>query len=289
MPANRSRTERWRDCLHQIYERHGGLEITVAPSGPSSPGNDVEPTPEANLIWRVRILRLTDDDITVEHPAAVGHTFAIPVGTPLIAAMSVGQNRWMFRTTIIGESPRSPTSHGGVVLAMPENVQRCSRRDAFRVSTAELHLPRVVCFPLLDPSSVVAAEVANRAAIMDADRIGAPALSLADGSAIVLPEVGPSFPAKLMNVGGGGVGLLVERQDQSAADRSRLLWLRVDLRPRISVPLALTARVVHTHLTSEQQLYLGAAFEFAFHASHRDFVIQQMTRYIGGLAQRKAA
>lgn len=288
MPANRSRTERWKDCLHQIFERNGGLEISVDQHAPSSLDGH-QSSDGADLVWRVRILRLNDREIMVERPAAMGHSFSLPVGTSIIAAMSVGQNRWMFRTTITGESGRATNSHGGLTLAMPEHVERCSRRSAFRVSTAEMRLPLVTCWPLLDPASVVAAEVANRAAILDAQSATAPALHLADDSALVLPEVGPSFPAKLMNLGGGGVGLLIERADQSAAERSRLLWLRVDLRPRIALPIAMTARVVHVHNNSEGQLYFGAAFDFAFHEAHREFVVSQMTRYVDGLAHRKAA
>lgn len=288
MPANRSRTERWKDCLHQIFDRNGGLEVSVDQQAPS-PLAGHESAGGADLVWRVRILRLNDREIMVERPAAMGQSFSLPVGTSIIAAMSVGQNRWMFRTTITAESGRSMNSPGGLTLAMPEHVERCSRRSAFRVSTAELKLPLVTCWPLLDPASVVAAEVANRAAILDAQNGNTPPLPLTDESALVLPEVGPSFPARLMNLGGGGVGLLIERAEQSAAERSRLLWLRVDLRPRIALPIAMTARVVHVHTNSESQLYFGAAFDFAFHESHREFVVSQMTRYVEGLAQRKAA
>lgn len=289
MPANRSRTERWKDSLHQIFERRGGLEVSVDQDGATPRSAGTSAVEHADVVWRVRILHLSEREICVERPAAMGHSFSLPVGTSLVAAMSVGQNRWMFRTTIVGEQARTSGSPGGLILAMPEHVERCSRRNAFRVSTAEMRLPLVTCWPLLDPASVVAAEVANRAAILDAQNGIAGVAQPGDDSSLVLPEVGPSFPAKLMNLGGGGVGLLIERADQSAAERSRLLWVRVDLRPRIALPIAMTARVVHVHGNSEGQLYFGAAFEFAFHESHREFVVQQMTRYIDGLAQRKAA
>lgn len=289
MPANRSRTERWKDCLHQIFERNGGLEISVDQHGPSAIADPDAVGNGSDLVWRVRILRITEREIVVERPAAMGQSFSLPVGTSIIAAMSVGQNRWMFRTAIVGEQARSSSSPGGLVLEMPEHVERCSRRSAFRVSTAELRLPLVSCWPLLDPASVVPAEVANKAAIMDAQNGTNAPNHLADEPALVLPEVGPNFPARLMNLGGGGVGLLIERADQSAAERSRLLWIRVDLRPGIALPIAMTARVVHVHHNSEGQLYFGAAFEFAFHESHRDFVVSQITRYVDGLAHRKAA
>ncbi len=58
--------------------------------------------------------------------------------------------------------------------------------------------------PLLEPSTVIAAETANRHRILDR-KPGTP-----DD---LLPEVGPAFSAKLMNIGGGGVGLLVTRDE----------------------------------------------------------------------------
>jgi hypothetical protein len=33
MPANRSRTERWLDCLHQLYERGGAIEMALTEQG----------------------------------------------------------------------------------------------------------------------------------------------------------------------------------------------------------------------------------------------------------------
>ena len=57
MPASRSRTERWRECLDQILQRQGGLELTLpvdqagVDGGPGTGGK--------NLLWRVRLLRIS--------------------------------------------------------------------------------------------------------------------------------------------------------------------------------------------------------------------------------------
>ncbi|MBT8485144.1 MAG: hypothetical protein KJO43_06160, partial [Phycisphaerae bacterium] len=64
MPANRSRTMQWRRCLEQIQERGGAIEIAVAHAGDDDDG--------AHLIWRVRVLALSADEIVVEQPAALG-------------------------------------------------------------------------------------------------------------------------------------------------------------------------------------------------------------------------
>ena len=66
---------------------------------------------------------------------------------------------------------------------------------------------------------------------------------------------------------------------------------RRNLTPHIKAPIAITARVVHTHLDSSQNLYAGVAFDFAFNPSHRDFVVDQVTRYVSRVqaSARKAA
>jgi hypothetical protein len=95
-----------------------------------------------------------------------------------------------------------------------------------------------------------------------------------------------------MNIGGGGLGLIFSKEDASAADRCRLVWMRIDLRPIIPAPLAVTARLVHKHLDSAQNVVAGAAFDFSFNQPHRDFVVEQILRYvdtISPLAHSKAA
>jgi len=65
VPASRSRTERWRDCLHQIYERSGGLDVAIAGGREGAP---------SHLLWRVRVLGLSEAEIVVECPSAAGQT-----------------------------------------------------------------------------------------------------------------------------------------------------------------------------------------------------------------------
>lgn len=245
----------------------------------------VGPDRPVDLVWRVRLYETLDHELRVETPAAAGRPFEMPRGTPLTVVMSVGQNRWTFRSGVIHVSPAAPGRPSFLSLAMPDHVERCPRREYARVSTAGLHLPQVECWPLLDPTTVAPAEVANRALILDSLRPGvAPPTS--DG---LLPEVGPAFPARLMNVGGGGLGLLITRDNAVAAGRSRLLWVRVNLAPHVPAPLAMTIKQVHTHLDSEQNLYVGASFEFAYHPAHRAFVVEQIARFMSLSQPRRAA
>jgi c-di-GMP-binding flagellar brake protein YcgR len=294
MPAQRSRTERWRECLHQIYERNGGLEIAVAR------GEGVD-TPEGSprgvdLVWRVRILGLTDAQILLETPMTLNQSVPIPEGTMLTVALVVGQNRWMFSTPVTGTS-RIPARVGAgasaIVIAMPERVERCMRREFMRVSTTSLNLPEVEVFPLLDQSTVFGAEIAARGLVTRLDderRAGKPGKF--DPSEQVLPVVGPMFKARLLNLGGGGAGLLVARGEHGRIDTSRTYWMRIDLRPEVAAPLSLAAKFVHTHLDSEQNTYCGASFEFGATTEHKGFVAGQIVRFaeaVQNTAARAAA
>lgn len=275
MPANRSRTERWRDCLDQVYERGGCLEISL-----ESGGGDA--SAHANLVWRVRVLHITETEIVVEQPNALGQTIRFETNSRLIAVLAIGQNRWMFPTQVVGtlDVPQSASrAVSALRLAMPSSVERCQRRQFYRMSTAELRLPNVTCWPLLDPTSAVAAEIANRALITEMIRNGSPATPTRE-EPFVMPDVGPSFRATLVNVGGGGAGLLVPPSESTASARSRTLWVRIDLTPDVPAPLAMTAKIAHTHLDSAQNQYLGIAFDFSAHPEHRDFVVSQITRFV---------
>lgn len=276
MPTpNRSRTENWKQCLSQIAERNGSLEIAVKVDHLLNQGGD--------LIWRVRLLAITEKEIVVEHPAAVGRTFKLSTATELVCGMTIGQNRWMFATRVIG-ARTVKTSAGretpGLVLALPEKVERCSRREFYRVPTAEFNLAQVECWPLLDPTSAVAAETANRAVIND-ELVNSikpdPAVS---NSGLLLPSVGPKFSARLLNVSGGGIGLLFDPKCQASVERNAFLWVKVNLNPVIETPVALTLKRCHTHMDSAHNLYGGFSFEFSFHNAHQRFVIDLFTRYV---------
>jgi c-di-GMP-binding flagellar brake protein YcgR len=276
MPANRSRTDRWRDCLWQIYERGGAIEVSVArPDNPEPSGHD--------LVWRVKIARVTDDEIVVDQPAAFGRTFRLDAGTTVVGAMSIGQNRWMFRTQAL-PSP----ADGRLRLAMPEHVERCQRRSYYRASTGAVALPPVECWNLLDPTTVVAAEVANEAYVRDMQRRrtdpGAPAPEIEP----LLPDVGPRFTAELVNISGGGLGLLVPPGESAGLERARFLWMRLDLRPDVAAPIGMTGRLVHTHMDSAQNVHAGLAFEFGFHPAHRDFVIREVCALVARLQTAQA-
>lgn len=279
MPATRSRTENWRRSLEQLCERNGSLEIAVAQhfddqrAGAGSANH---------LVWRVRLLKLEDEGILVEQPSALGQTIHLDEGLQLVAVIAIGQNRWMFRTNLI-EKTRFALNQRMRMTALrlewPKKVERCQRRSFYRVSTTALNLPNLQLYPLLDPTTVWQAEEDSRARVA----MGQDALIRGDqipDAKPVLPEVAPPFNAKLINIGGGGVGLMAEFEHNSLINRHRLYWMQLTLPPVLMTPFGVQARLAHTHLDSAQNIYLGMQFEFNQSAGYRDFIVDQVCRYV---------
>ncbi len=278
VPARRSRTLEWRRCLKQVHERNGALEIAVARTAGTNEqvGRD--------LLWRVRLVDLSDTEIVVEPPTTLGEVIRLEPGIELVAILSVGQNRWMFNTTILGLSERRggpQKSAAALRLAMPETVKRCQRRNYYRMETAALNLPEVEVWPLLDPKSVLVAERANELQFQEHEKLAAPPPRSTDSDdESIMPEVGPKFTAMVLNIGGGGVGLRVKPDDAQTLARYKLFWLRFSLPPELSTPICATGKLVHTNVDSTQHTYAGMAFDFSFNPVHQRFVVEQICRYI---------
>ncbi len=285
MAATRLRTENWKRSLKSLYERGGALEISLA--GAPQVEREI-----ANLIWRVRILSLDEESIVVEQPAAFGQPIQVNQGSDLVAIIVIGQNRWMFKTQNLGlvdVTSRHGRQTKGLRLPMPENVERCQRRNFYRVTTVGLNLPQVECYPLLDSQTAAMAEAANRVHIQDLNEAAISGRAVDTSQPPVLPEVGPSFGAKLVNVGGGGAGLLIEPEDRPKLDSDRLFWMCINLEPDIPAPLGVAGRLKHTHIDSLQRVYAGMAFEFGFDPKHQKFIVDQLCRYAANLQRADGA
>jgi len=286
VPANRSRTDRWRQSLQKIYERGGGLEFAIDRHEDQDTVKD--------LVWRVRVLDLSDEEIVVEQPGAMGQSFMINEGIDLVGIMAVGQNKWMFKTTVLGTTLNQTRSgtFPALRIKMPEKVVRCMRRQVDRTSIAHINLPMVECWKLIDPMSAVPIEVANRVQVEEMISHGQEAHTLDARSSdeqISLPTVGPKFEARLANLGGGGVGLVVPKESRTDIDSGKIFWMRLDLRPAIPAPIVLTAKLVHSHIDSQQHTYAGMAFDFGINNQHKDFIVKQIARYINSVQEFKKA
>jgi hypothetical protein len=221
LPASRSRTFEWRRSLQQIQERGGAIEIAIArPTAMSS-----DPTAQStggDVVWRVRLLRVSDTEMVVELPNALGRPIDVGNGIQLVGAIAIGQNRWLFRSEVVGHVELhdfGPRPVRCLRVRLPDHVDRSSRRET-RVDTTMLRLPEVEGWPLIDPRSVVVAERWNEVAFESAAS-GAPCETPSDPENL-MPTTGPRFLATLMNLGGGGVGLRVTHADSPNFARHRL-------------------------------------------------------------------
>lgn len=298
MPATRSRTENWHRSLVQIYERGGALEITLPRYiGKTEAGVPTVVDPDSdqsakNIIWRVRILDMDQDSIVVDQPMVLGQTFDLKDGIEIVGIIAIGQNRWMFRTTVLSKvkidlgGGRSSTTC--LKLKMPTEVERCQRRNFYRVSTVGLDLPQVTMYPLLNVQTAMLAETACRDEIFAMEDKGlAGKIGPEDPASLRLPEVGPAREARLMNIGGGGVGLILDSTENTGMDTHQAFWLRFDLRPDIPAPLCAVARLRHTHIDSSQRLYAGLSFEFSHNPGYQKFLVDQLCKYVAKLQRQQ--
>lgn len=267
MPARRSRTERWRESLNSLAMRNGPIEICVRGS---------EDSPD--LIWRVRLLEVTDAHLIVEQPSTLHRQIPLNNTTELIGGLAIGQNRWMFRTCVLDHLDfRAPFGTVSAIrLEMPRTVERCQRRNFYRTTTASLRLPPVQIWKLRDPDSAIPLEVATRAAIVEALAGGA----IHDPIELVRPDLGSGFTSSMLNIGGGGVGMLVTANDAGILNQHGPFWLRLNLTPTVPIPLSLTARLAHTRVDSSGDVHAGFAFDFVRNREYESFVAEQICRYI---------
>ncbi|MSR44565.1 MAG: hypothetical protein EXS15_04300 [Phycisphaerales bacterium] len=283
MPASRSRTVEWKRSMQQVFERGGTLEISVGQPGASDSSklDRLEDADSVDLVWRLKIVSLDEESVLVEAPVALGQTMRIEDGMALVGAITIGQNRWRFLSKKLSDEHPEGSRGECMRLQLPDHVERCMRRFV-RVEASALNLPNVTMWPLLDPRTIVAAEVANEIAF----RAFTESQSLPSDTA-PMPSVGPKFTATLVNIGGGGVGLRVEPQDASVLGRHRIFWLEIPLGRNHPVPIVVTGKVVHTHLDSSQRTYIGVSFDFTFQLSHQQVVADQIHRAMQSAQTRK--
>ena len=285
MAANRSLTAGWRQSLTQLKDRQAPIEIAVW-RGETFDGEDVANT---HLMWRVRLLDITDQGIIVEQPSTLGQAIPLQDGVRLVALYAVGQNRWQFFSRVLSTQKFALNKHrtvDAIRIDLPSSVERCRRRRFVRLETAAKGIPPVEVWPLLDPKSVVVAERANELEFMRAAHgdesllVKSERETLDEIDDMRQPEVGPQFVGRLDNIGGGGVGLRFEPDQTSQLNSNKLFWMRLSLPPEMPRRLCVTCKLTHTHIESMQTTYAGMAFDFSFNPQHQRFVTDQICSYV---------
>ena len=198
--------------------------------------------------------------------------------------MAIGQNRWVFRTRTLGHvSLLGWTPGDGAASADAEQVGVAVGVRA--VLAGSLSIPRCRagrCWTRRRWSR----RRWRASEINDAYRAVLAGREPEPGPVVLL---GPMFNALVSNVGGGGEGIVLPAAEAGSLDRGRTLFLRIDLTPHIPAPLGVTARMVHQHLDSGMNVHAGLCFDFSFNPEHREFVSEQMRRYVGALQAGQAA
>ena len=282
MPATRSRSTNWLDALRQIHSRRGAVDITP-PSNTTDDGASVAPA----LVARAHIIAVDEKQLILERPSALGRALSIEEGSDIVAVIHIGQNRWSFNSTILEVLPPTSNAHAGALrLKPPEALNRCPRRSFYRVPAHNLDLPAVNTFPILDPHSApVAQAVARQRAINPADPTDNDTASEAD---FARPTVGPPFESTLLDVGGGGVGLLVKPEDRATLSKHPLFWLEICLGDLLPAPLCVAAKLRHTNPDALQNVEAGFSFHFGNDPAHEAFVSEQISAYLRALQRLNA-
>lgn len=284
MPASRSRTENWRRTLEQVSERNGAIELAIPRPGDESdwPGGGPGSLQTVNLVWRVRLLSFGEDELLIEQPNTLGERIELHDGIDVIVVFALGQNRWMFRSRTLGRTRVSINADHGVSairLKTPSHVERCQRRQFYRVPTIGMLLPKAEARPLLSMTAVRVAEAAVRARI-ELLREGHVAGVIGETDSLSLPEVGPPTTTTIVNLGGGGMGLMVDGCEARSFDQHRLFWVTMHMTPHIPAPISVVCRLVHVHMDSEQRRHLGMAFEFSHNPDYKRFVVNALCRCV---------
>ncbi|MBX9737671.1 MAG: flagellar brake protein [Phycisphaerales bacterium] len=287
MPAHRSRTENWRQCLEQIAERTGAIELAVRTLGAAGgagggPGGNAQSN-GPDIVWRVKLLDVGARELLVTSPAAAGQRVELAPQQMLTASYVIGQNRWAFATTVLGDRPAPARSMDGVAIALslPTSVNRCPRRSSERLAISGFNLPEVECWPVLDPTTIAAAESANRAMLTRVwTKPDAPCASGDRAIEHVMPEVGPRVTARLVNISGGGVGLSMTPESHSAIDRHAFTFVRMRLAPHVPAPLCMTVRRAHSKLESDGLIHVGCALDYTWSPEGQRFIAELFARYM---------
>jgi len=171
-------------------------------------------------------------------------------------------------------------------LVMPQGVERCQRRNFYRMGTAKLTLPRIEIWPLLDHKSVVIAERASEITLEHQSAASSDPES--SQSLDVEPEVGPQFNGTLLNIGGGGFGICIEPEHAQILARHKLFWTRLCLPPEMPHPICATAKLAHTHIQADHTMYAGMSFDFSLNPGHQGFVLDQIRSFIAEQQRRQS-
>jgi c-di-GMP-binding flagellar brake protein YcgR len=198
---------------------------------------------------RLRLLAVeSTGTLLVERPLMGASEQGLRKGAAVTILMVVEGQRWEATSVIRSALPYRLNDQQTVRawrLAAPRNIQSAQRRAFFRADTGGVDIDPVILVPLLTEG-----------------------------------EEGPPLQARLVNIGGGGMGVtiplcpeLLRRLKASRHYECRILL------PRIGAgPLDVTAELVHLRRIASDLAYLGLTFR-TDHAMNRRFIEDTIVRF----------
>lgn len=236
----------WHETLAALCRRNGTVEVRPIPRH-----EVLTPT------FRVRLLSFGDGGLVIERPQKIDAGRYLVRGADVRVLAADGDNRWELDTTVDGPATcalNEQTVVPALRLTQPWSARSGQRRQFFRVNTSSARLAPVVLQPIEETNPFV----------LPASR------EFADDPA-------RPFNARLLNIGGGGLG--VEAPQRVAAKLARHMRYRCGLNlPQLSGPLLLIARVVHLEPMPDGTAYLGLYFEFE-DSHHRQHCADEICRF----------
>lgn len=258
-------TQAWRPILEAMSLRNGGVEVT----GMGAAAEGVVPPS-----YRVRLLAFNDNGLIIERPSQAEAGKHLAQGARARILLVQGDQRWELWTTVTHYSAFTLNGNARVMavhLTQPNDVRTGQRRSFFRASTVGARMEPVVLTPM------PAAEVEAGATAGLSDQATAQQQAMA---------VGPqSFKGKLINLGGGGIGVEAPQRAAAVVKAISRFQCRITLAAG-EEPVEVIARIVHLQPLEGGTHYLGMCFEFA-DRMQKQRVTGRIQKFTAGLERQQ--
>lgn len=206
-------------------------------------GDAVPPT------YRSRLLLFNENGLIVERPTQADAAVHLAVGSRARLLAVQGDQRWEVWSTVTHYSSFSLNGTMKVTaihLTPPADARTGQRRGYFRASAVSAKLDPILMTPIAPEGTDPAANVGESATPQQR----------------ALAAAFQPFKARLVNIGGGGVGIEAPQKAAPLVKAIKHYTCRLVL-PTLDEPVDVVARTVHLAPLEGGTHYMGMAFEFA--------------------------
>lgn len=234
--------------LAQIVEHLREQQATVELKPYSDDPSFVAPT------FRTRVINAGDNGMVLQRPlqaeaAGCFHPRAI---VSVLVIDAEGQ-RWELisrvqRSMKVKLNEKSDTP--ALLLNFPHELRSGQRRSFYRVATRASELDSILLVPQ---------DCEHRDGVPEKQQV-------------------KSFNAALLNISGGGAGVLAPPEMREQLSRTRYYTCRITL-PVLGFPMMIPICIVHREILEDGQTYLGLAFDFDDDRGDRDRIVDEVCRF----------